>query len=157
MIRRPPRSTLFPYPTLFRSIRQPNRPGFAAKVALPATTCPHPRCKTASERAGHWRNRPIATTFRRRGRRKVVAIDRKSTRLNSSHTVISYADFCLKKKNRQHCGGTHRHTFGTETPPNQQHETNRRTVDWARRQEAAECVRLRRHTGRGHGVHFSGE
>src|SRR5476649_3014927 len=67
MIRRPPRSTLFPYTTLFRS---------------PAAHGPELErivfhCSMTS-----------------------VAVDRKSTRLNSSHTVISYAVFCLKKKNR---------------------------------------------------------
>src|SRR5215204_7410016 len=66
MIRRPPRSTLFPYTTLFRS-----RPGCGP---------PHRRC---------W---PGSSPRRR---------DRKSTRLNSSHTVISYAVFCLKKKKHQ--------------------------------------------------------
>src|SRR6476660_10176287 len=65
MIRRPPRSTLFPYTTLFRS---------------------HPA------RFARWRGRPPAG--RRAGR------DRKSTRLNSSHQIISYAVFCLKKKNK---------------------------------------------------------
>src|SRR6266850_1615638 len=67
MIRRPPRSTLFPYTTLFRSQR---------------------RVRTG-HRSGSARSDP---SFRRR--------DRKSTRLNSSHLVISYAVFCLKKKIR---------------------------------------------------------
>src|SRR5215204_4658065 len=67
MIRRPPRSTLFPYTTLFRSL---------ASVGTTATTR---RSGFACERD---------------------ARDRKSTRLNSSHTVNSYAVFCLKKKNR---------------------------------------------------------
>src|SRR6266850_6230519 len=66
MIRRPPRSTLFPYTTLFRS-----RP-----AALPDTF------RRGHHGAHHWRR------------------DRKSTRLNSSHLVISYAVFCLKKKNK---------------------------------------------------------
>src|SRR5256885_13303934 len=69
MIRRPPRSTLFPYTTLFRS------PSRAADCPSPTTRCD-----------GAARARPAA-----RG-------DRKSTRLNSSHLVISYAVFCLKKK-----------------------------------------------------------
>src|SRR5215204_6789839 len=71
MIRRPPRSTLFPYTTLFRFLR-PCRPG-----RWP------PRCGPAA---------PPGPARRR---------DRKSTRLNSSHTVISYAVFCLKKKKHQ--------------------------------------------------------
>src|SRR5256885_4914434 len=69
MIRRPPRSTLFPYTTLFRSVaKDPRNP------AYPETD--RTRCETRSDR------------------------DRKSTRLNSSHLVISYAVFCLKKKKR---------------------------------------------------------
>src|SRR5436190_18129288 len=70
MIRRPPRSTLFPYTTLFR-------PAAPARPAPP----------------------PARTPPGRTGRRSCSA-DRKSTRLNSSHTVISYAVFCLKKKKR---------------------------------------------------------
>src|SRR5437588_1060261 len=70
MIRRPPRSTLFPYTTLFRSA--------TSLRLLPAGTC--------SVRRGD---------SHRAGRQ-----DRKSTRLNSSHTVISYAVFCLKKKKK---------------------------------------------------------
>src|SRR5256885_10480719 len=69
MIRRPPRSTLFPYTTLFRSGLNPKAP---------------PNIKI----------RPGAVI------RVVKTPDRKSTRLNSSHLVISYAVFCLKKKNR---------------------------------------------------------
>src|SRR5579875_2491418 len=69
MIRRPPRSPLFPYTTLFRSI-----PGTGSTTS--------------------WRRRGPGT------RRTRTGIDRKSTRLNSSHTVISYAVFCLKKKKK---------------------------------------------------------
>src|SRR2546422_4041996 len=76
MIRRPPRSTLFPYTTLFRSDRR-TRPHY---VVLPSLRrIPEVRRNAARDRAG------------RRG-------DRKSTRLNSSHGYISYAVFCLKKK-----------------------------------------------------------
>src|SRR5256885_11416178 len=80
MIRRPPRSTLFPYTTLFRS----RRGGWAASG----------RCDACVRRDGRAR-------YRVRGRvaRELVSeSDRKSTRLNSSHLVISYAVFCLKKK-----------------------------------------------------------
>src|SRR2546430_6190319 len=79
MIRRPPRSTLFPYTTLFRSHgeRDQDQPG--ADV-------------DAEERA----RRQLATKARRA--ESVVRKDRKSTRLNSSHSQISYAVFCLKKK-----------------------------------------------------------
>src|SRR5436190_18408581 len=72
MIRRPPRSTLFPYTTLFRS-----RPRSARASAI------HPV----------QRRDDLSELGRRR--------DRKSTRLNSSHTVISYAVFCLKKKTKR--------------------------------------------------------
>src|ERR1039457_2285017 len=67
MIRRPPRSTLFPYTTLFRST------------------------DTSPNGASSW---PVVTSC------GMTKIDRKSTRLNSSHLVISYAVFCLKKKNQ---------------------------------------------------------
>src|SRR5256885_9298615 len=74
MIRRPPRSTLFPYPTLFRSLQQwvlgEHRQQFGIGVAGEAA-------------------------------------DRKSTRLNSSHLVISYAVFCLKKKKSNRCAPPH--------------------------------------------------
>src|SRR5476649_2746673 len=69
MIRRPPRSTLFPYTTLFRSDRIPFR-----------------------NQQGQFSLAILNNGEKRK--------DRKSTRLNSSHTVISYADFCLKKKNK---------------------------------------------------------
>src|SRR5260221_3698639 len=68
MIRRPPRSTLFPYTTLFRSAS-------SARPGRPPCNRHGTACAPAGQRA-----------------------DRKSTRLNSSHTVISYAVFCLKKK-----------------------------------------------------------
>src|SRR5256885_12676464 len=80
MIRRPPRSTLFPYTTLFRSLY--SKWNSAASVGrLPRVAV------TATE------------GLRERKKRQThAAIDRKSTRLNSSHLVISYAVFCLKKK-----------------------------------------------------------
>src|SRR2546430_13047790 len=89
MIRRPPRSTLFPYTTLFRSLdRQRALPafgGFHAIHVLEQRFCVMPG-------KGERRN------FRKRGR--LFRLDRKSTRLNSSHSQISYAVFCLKKKPR---------------------------------------------------------
>src|SRR2546430_9962983 len=94
MIRRPPRSTLFPYTTLFRShdrreggrggdrrdggARRPARGAVAGAVSSSGGACGTP-CE-ARPRSRAWR-------------------DRKSTRLNSSHSQISYAVFCLKKKN----------------------------------------------------------
>src|SRR5258705_9929027 len=90
MIRRPPRSTLFPYTTLFRS--QSRR-----RVALRRWREKRPprarrRAGVGGPRAGATRQR---RALRRRGARNR---DRKSTRLNSSHLGISYAVFCLKKK-----------------------------------------------------------
>src|SRR5258708_20452082 len=70
MIRRPPRSTLFPYTTLFRS----HQPG---------------------------EDRLVHGQLRRQRRSCPCTRDRKSTRLNSSHQIISYAVFCLKKKNKE--------------------------------------------------------
>src|SRR2546427_9560186 len=86
MIRRPPRSTLFPYTTLFRSH------GHLAADA--GGTCPGGRSGSFHGTAGP------AAFFRLRGAPhcRRPAPDRKSTRLNSSHSQISYAVFCLKKK-----------------------------------------------------------
>src|SRR5256885_3686200 len=79
MIRRPPRSTLFPYTTLFRSPRSSCAP---AGASMPAPE---------------------------RARMRLPSLrDRKSTRLNSSHLVISYAVFCLKKKQNDEILNTHR-------------------------------------------------
>src|SRR2546426_7608393 len=86
MIRRPPRSTLFPYTTLFRS----RGGGGAARRAARGRVGVRPACP---------RNGAAGVDSARRdygGRRQTQ--DRKSTRLNSSHLVISYAVFCLKKK-----------------------------------------------------------
>src|SRR5215467_15810305 len=77
MIRRPPRSTLFPYTTLFRSWRPADHR--RGPVRLPG----------GDQGPGQQRRRPVQRQ------------DRKSTRLNSSHLVISYAVFCLKKKKKK--------------------------------------------------------
>src|SRR5260221_3589185 len=89
MIRRPPRSTLFPYTTLFRSR--------VAEARTPeAQGAGHPqRAFQGGRRFGRL---AYAGTVRRHPRRGRAARDRKSTRLNSSHTVISYAVFCLKQE-----------------------------------------------------------
>src|SRR3712207_7915791 len=100
MIRRPPRSTLFPYTTLFRSRSRVLLPWPPALREL-GSLGPRPRGATcASSPASPGRGRPRETrapadTGQKRTR------DRKSTRLNSSHANISYAVFCLKKKNEQ--------------------------------------------------------
>src|SRR5690348_17698494 len=91
MIRRPPISTLFPYTTLFRSLPQESRPFVRARCCLRQI---RRKCledvghalPRVEDRLGPCRARPLE--------------DRKSTRLNSSHPSISYAVFCLKKKNK---------------------------------------------------------
>src|SRR2546422_2651303 len=89
MIRRPPRSTLFPYTTLFRSqlARERRRATGAQRAGLPG------RHDVRRDRTGPETGRLL---HERAGR----ARDRKSTRLNSSHGYISYAVFCLKKKKK---------------------------------------------------------
>src|SRR5947207_10969747 len=96
MIRRPPRSTLFPYTTLFRSLGQ----GPRAQGAHSAVQVVHGdrRDPAADVRRGDVR---LPHERSRRTDRKNPQGDRKSTRLNSSHTVISYAVFCLKKKRQK--------------------------------------------------------
>src|SRR2546430_12724951 len=87
MIRRPPRSTLFPYTTLFRSHDGRDRPRDGCSV----------------QRDGWWRisrDADWSATCERK-------VDRKSTRLNSSHSQISYAVFCLKKKKNKYTTNSH--------------------------------------------------
>src|SRR5256885_8518445 len=102
MIRRPPRSTLFPYTTLFRSI--PHRfinmliPMGAALVALCAALAGYVMVKFFGVIfLGQPREASLAQAHDC-GPLERIGLDRKSTRLNSSHLVISYAVFCLKKK-----------------------------------------------------------
>src|SRR2546422_5866092 len=88
MIRRPPRSTLFPYTTLFRSLElEAHRPSLA-EVDLELGERGEERCR-----------QPVDDELRTDLGRQHAA-DRKSTRLNSSHGYISYAVFCLKKKKK---------------------------------------------------------
>src|SRR5688572_31361009 len=82
MIRRPPRSTLFPYTTLFRSLSPVGR-GIAQRMPHHDHPHRHALCRTRE-------TRPLC-----------LRQDRKSTRLNSSHSQISYAVFCLKKKKKK--------------------------------------------------------
>src|SRR2546430_5922002 len=93
MIRPPPRSTLFPYPTLFRSGGRIMRKliGFAVVAASAAAFIAIPAA--ANPPAGNGR-----IVFTRFDPVQGDDLDRKSTRLNSSHSQISYAVFCLKKK-----------------------------------------------------------
>src|SRR5437870_6366801 len=82
LIRRPPRSTLFPYTTLFRSYRPDNSPLRLQRAEI---------------------LRIFPPVFQRKRLPDTENLDRKSTRLNSSHVAISYAVFCLKKKkNKKH-------------------------------------------------------
>src|SRR3712207_7503163 len=89
MIRRPPRSTLFPYTTLFRSL------GGGARVRAQTSRAPR-RLPAAHRRRSRRHLAPSRSNDANRAR---GGQDRKSTRLNSSHANISYAVFCLKKKN----------------------------------------------------------
>src|SRR5438034_8211403 len=94
MIRRPPSSTLFPYTTLFRSVGDGRHCALDAElVALLVQRRALPGSRAAGDDTRYARS--LAMEGAERG---AAAGDRKSTRLNSSHTVISYAVFCLKKK-----------------------------------------------------------
>src|SRR5438034_5923349 len=94
MIRRPPRSTLFPYTTLFRSYCRACAPSSASRAAI-------------------WENRSVGgERLSITGWPQKATLDRKSTRLNSSHTVISYAVFCLKKKKKKLNVQNHDQTVG---------------------------------------------
>src|SRR2546428_8202195 len=98
MIRRPPRSTLFPYTTLFRSIFLVKEKRFSLEKTLSSILTVLERhyetLRDESAVVGDW----------------TVRIDRKSTRLNSSHDQISYAVFCLKKKKHRY---EHRPKYNT--------------------------------------------
>src|SRR2546422_7821963 len=97
MIRRPPRSTLFPYTTLFRSLQSIGAVGKDA----------HPLRRNAAQHLPVVCDRPLHREVGRFGPgppgEQVLQQDRKSTRLNSSHGYISYAVFCLKKKKTERC------------------------------------------------------
>src|SRR3712207_7360241 len=97
MIRRPPRSTLFPYTTLFRSV-------VVAEAVGPGGLAG--RGDRGDQRAVVAVGQPLHERVGRRpplerGQAVVAVLDRKSTRLNSSHANISYAVFCLKKKKKK--------------------------------------------------------
>src|SRR3712207_8167481 len=96
MMRRPPRSTLFPYTTLFRSIdyrtwKRFTMPLFVFSIVLLLLVLVLPESMTSAGGARRW--------IRIGGQQFQPVEDRKSTRLNSSHANISYAVVCLKKKN----------------------------------------------------------
>src|SRR5256885_10603605 len=100
MIRRPPRSTLFPYTTLFRSLRYPYLDPIS-RLQLGRALLDARKPARPGETFAAWLERHHQSAAARRAFWEpflVPALDRKSTRLNSSHLVISYAVFCLKKK-----------------------------------------------------------
>src|SRR5256885_11455285 len=92
MIRRPPRSTLFPYTTLFRS-------NDATPIVMLRAVVSPSRRRTSAAATTRTSIRIDSVIDQRCGHQTTKNEDRKSTRLNSSHLVISYAVFCLKKKN----------------------------------------------------------
>src|SRR5258708_13380110 len=98
MIRRPPRSTLFPYTTLFRSTNPPKPP--VREVA---------ESELANSNPAIGENLPVVG-----GATRIEIRDRKSTRLNSSHQIISYAVFCLKKKKNNHTTHLKPHPLRTQ-------------------------------------------
>src|SRR5688572_32708554 len=97
MIRRPPRSTLFPYTTLFRSAVEQvgaRHVGGAGRLALAAA-------QAVLDRVGDLADVALLHDQRLVAHQAEARRDRKSTRLNSSHSQISYAVFCLKKKKKK--------------------------------------------------------
>src|SRR2546430_11564420 len=101
MIRRPPRSTLFPYTTLFRS-----ELGFSPKIFIPIMMQAQIIIGNPEDMLKERRNRWVNAFGRLKPgvSQQQAKADRKSTRLNSSHSQISYAVFCLKKKElTSHC------------------------------------------------------
>src|SRR2546422_3431303 len=92
MIRRPPRSTLFPYTTLFRSVVIVTRPEVSEHIVH--------QCSDAGVRRV-WMHQSLAKGSSVSPAAVEYCRDRKSTRLNSSHGYISYAVFCLKKKKKK--------------------------------------------------------
>src|SRR5688572_31782190 len=96
MIRRPPRSTLFPYTTLFRSSRNTSSSdgGTMTQSVTLMPAAARARATDCGEVSGERSTACTAVP-------KMLVLDRKSTRLNSSHSQISYAVFCLKKKKKK--------------------------------------------------------
>src|SRR5438034_5787121 len=91
MIRRPPRSTLFPYTTLFRSIVRGKRYPVVGRICMD-------QIMVSIGWDSAYNGDEVVLLGRQGAAGISIETDRKSTRLNSSHTVISYAVFCLKKK-----------------------------------------------------------
>src|SRR2546427_6723676 len=98
MIRRPPRSTLFPYTTLFRSTIHTFANQLATAIHI--TELRRPLLETVETMTQQLATLARAAQSLRHAASAVAQSDRKSTRLNSSHSQISYAVFCLKKKTK---------------------------------------------------------
>src|SRR2546430_13071087 len=140
MIRRPPRSTLFPYTTLFRSQM--------ADQQLPLVAADADRRKARQLRIRDLRShvqlaQRVVKTAAQHYRQGGAKVDRKSTRLNSSHSQISYAVFCLKKKksvrHRTGTGGSIRHLLrARQIPRRDLHRIGRRRSWRLRDGDAAE-------------------
>src|SRR3989449_7878894 len=130
MIRRPPRSTLFPYTTLFRSLGLVGAAGTARyQRAAMLEVVGQDYVRTA--RAKGLRERRVLLVHALRN--ALLPLDRKSTRLNSSHGYISYAVFCLKKKkitNSMSCTSGTR-TYARAGPPAWSHRQSR--LRWSSR------------------------
>src|SRR2546422_7121455 len=112
MIRRPPRSTLFPYTTLFRSHCRRGRWELPDQLSAGQLGL-HLRAAEGGDVGSYAGSRRTVTVIVRR------LLDRKSTRLNSSHGYISYAVFCLKKKKTQYttpCRTLRRHQYLLTSP-----------------------------------------
>src|SRR5258708_18875896 len=99
MIRRPPRSTLFPYTTLFRSGVGADMPVITANGIVGKVLRVYP--STSLVLMINDQSSGVGVLLEKSRLQGVLRGDRKSTRLNSSHQIISYAVFCLKKKNQQ--------------------------------------------------------
>src|SRR2546429_2613366 len=102
MIRRPPRSTLFPYTTLFRSLVR-------VEVSGGGRTLRYDIIDRSDEKAG------LSAMMRTTAFPAAIVADRKSTRLNSSHGYISYAVFCLKKKKKKRTTMFFTHAYTSST------------------------------------------
>src|SRR5688572_31339959 len=102
MIRRPPRSTLFPYTTLFRSVVNTGQEMATAAQQVGASIT-----EMAAGTRTVTRDTELLTSSVNETAAAIEEIDRKSTRLNSSHSQISYAVFCLKKKNKHNISTYH--------------------------------------------------